>query len=298
MLVLTSARVKMTKNHSPRPHHAEFTPVGGDERPVAIGLHCSGADGSQWRKLAAVLAPGFAFRAPDFIGTDRWKSWHGRRAFTLADEAQLIATIIDVSRAPVHLIGHSYGGAVAMRVAAARPSRIASLTLYEPSAFYLLRDLGSRGGIELAEIERIAHSVVRGLASGAYVEAAATFVDYWNGDGAWAALREDVRASLLRWAPHAALHFHALLSETMPLTQMRLGCPVLVMRGEHALGPSRLLAETISQTLSGRPATCIPGAGHMGPITHADAVNAGIAAHLAKAKTAWARSPCVSRDAA
>ena len=292
----------MIESHSPgRPHTGSVTAsgqVGGDERPVVIALHCSGADGSQWRKLAAALAPGFAFRAPDFIGTDRWIAWHGRRAFTLADEAELVIAMIDASRGPVHLIGHSYGGAVAMRVAAARPACIASLSLYEPSAFYLLRDLGSRGATELAEIERIARSVVRGLVSGAYVEAAATFVNYWNGDGAWGALRDDVRAALLRWLPYAALHFHALLSETTPLMEMGLSCPVLVMRGEHALGPSRLLAETISRALSDRPAQCIPGAGHMGPVTHADAVNACIAAHLAKAKAAVTESRCVSRDAA
>src|SRR6266536_155294 len=37
--------------------------------------------------------------------------------------------------APVHLIGHSYGGGVALRVAVERSNRIASLTLYEPAAF-------------------------------------------------------------------------------------------------------------------------------------------------------------------
>src|SRR6266536_1481912 len=37
--------------------------------------------------------------------------------------------------APVHLIGHSYGGGVALRVAVERSNRIASLTLYEPTAF-------------------------------------------------------------------------------------------------------------------------------------------------------------------
>jgi pimeloyl-ACP methyl ester carboxylesterase len=258
-------------------------------------LHCSGADGSQWRKLAAALKPGFVFQAPDFIGTDRSLSWHGRRAFTLADEAEHVIARIDASRGPIHLIGHSYGGAVAMRAAAARPLRIASLSLYEPSAFYLLRKLGPRGATELAEIERLTRSIVRGLASGAYIEAAATFVDYWNGDGAWGALR-NVRAALLRWLPYAALHFHALLSEMTPL--MRLSCRVLVMRGEHALGPSRLLAETISRALSDQPALCISGAGHMGPLTHADAVNACVAAHVAEARAAVSEELHVSREAA
>ena len=290
----------MSESHSsgrPRPYPVTaYGKVGGDERPGVIALHCSGADGSQWRKLAAALAPDFTFRAPDFIGTDRWIAWHGRHIFTLADEAELIVAIIDANREPVHLIGHSYGGAVAMRVAAARPSRIASLSLYEPSAFHLLRELGA--ATELAEIERLARSVTRGLNDGAYIEAAETFVNYWNGAGAWGALRDDVRATVLRWLPHAALHFNALLSATPLPAAMGLSCPVLVLRGERALGPSRLLAETIARAMSNRPAVCIPGAGHMGPITHADAVNACIAAHLAEAKAVSVDSPRIGRDAA
>ena len=115
---------------------------GIGKRPVVIALHCSGADGSQWRKLSAALAPDFAVVAPDFIGANGAVAWHGQRQFTLADEAKRILSVIEASHEPVHLVGHSYGGAVALRVAMARPSCIASLSLYEPSAFHLLRELG------------------------------------------------------------------------------------------------------------------------------------------------------------
>ena len=271
---------------------------GVDNRPVVVALHCSGADGSQWRKLAAALAPDFAVVTPDFIGANGSVPWHGQRAFRLADEAERVLTVIEAVREPVHLVGHSYGGGVALRVATSSPSRIASLSLYEPSAFHLLREFGPGAATELAEIEGLAETIVQGLSTGAYAEAAATFVDYWNGEGAWSALRDDVRASMLRWIPHAALHFHALLSETAPMTDIRLHCPVLVLRGEYALPPSRVLAEAIARAMSDRPVECISGAGHMGPITHADAVNACIAAHLAAAEAMSAESSRPRRSAA
>ena len=269
---------------------------GIGKRPVVVALHCSGADGSQWRKLNAALAPDFAVVSPDFIGANAAVAWHGQRDFTLADEAERILSVIEACPEPVHLVGHSYGGGVALRIAMSSPSRIASLSLYEPSAFHLLRELGPSAVTELAEIEGLAGSIVHRMGSGDHAEAAATFVDYWNGDGAWSALREDVRASMLRWMPYAAVHFHALLSEMTPLAAVRLDCPVLVMRGEHALPPSRLLAETIARAMSDRPVECISGAGHMGPITHADAVNMCIAAHLAAAEAA--ESSRFRRDAA
>jgi pimeloyl-ACP methyl ester carboxylesterase len=268
-----------------------------EDKPVVVALHCSGADGSEWRKLAEALTPGVAVMAPDLIGSGSI-GWHGRHAFRLADDANRVLSLIGGNHKPVHVVGHSYGGAVALKIAAMEPSRIASLSLYEPSAFHLLREIGPDAVDELAEIEELADAVVRGVSRGALAETAATFVDYWNGEGAWISLREDIRTSLMRWMPHAAPQFQALLSETTPLTAVRLPSPVLVLRGEHALPPSRLLAEEIAHATSYRPAERIPGAGHMGPITHADLVNARIAVHIAAAEAASAESSRARNHAA
>jgi len=46
----------------------------------------------------------------------------------------------------VHLVGHCYGGVLALHVALARLDRIASMALYKPSAFQLLKQMGAPGG--------------------------------------------------------------------------------------------------------------------------------------------------------
>ena len=97
-----------------------------------------------------------ALVAPEHYGCDSAGPWSGEHAFTLADEAARTIEIIDRSDGKVHLVGHSYGGGVALRAAVERPSRIASLTLYEPSAFHLLKTMGARGAAALAEILAIA----------------------------------------------------------------------------------------------------------------------------------------------
>lgn len=81
------------------------------------------------------LGTGLAFSAPDMIGTRSAGHWTGGTPFTLADEAAPIIAAIERRGVPVHLVGHSYGGGVALYIAARHPERIASLTLYEPSAF-------------------------------------------------------------------------------------------------------------------------------------------------------------------
>lgn len=246
-----------------------------------VALHCSGADGRQWDKLAAVLGPRFEVIAPSFFGVSDVRPWSGERSFTLADEAEAVIELIDAAGTGVHLIGHSYGGGVALKAASMRPAAIASLSLYEPSAFHILRQLGASAAPDLAEIEALAASVGTGVVSGAYREASATFVDYWNGEGAWQALRAEVRDELVRWLPKAPLDFRALLGDDTDIATYRsIACPTLLMRGAHARGPSRRIVDALSNVMTEASVANIGDAGHMGPLSHAQQTNDLIARHI------------------
>lgn len=271
-------------------------PANGTPGPKPYGqvlaLHCSGADGRQWRKLALALGPDVAVKTPDFYGCDSTGPWHGSDTFTLADEAKAVVGMIDDLGGPVHLVGHSYGGGVALRVAVERPRAVRSIALYEPSAFHLLRQLGDRGREELAEIRALADDVARGVVCGAYQAAARRFVDYWNGAGAWEALKPEIRMGLLRWLPKAPLDFQALIEEHTPVAAYEtLDCPLLVLRGEHALPPSRLIAEELLLIAPHGRMEVVRGAGHMGPMTHAEDVAARIARHIRAVSADLADAP-------
>jgi len=158
-------------------HH--LSPANADSVPV-IALHCSGAGPGQWRQLGEILGPDYALFAPEHYGCERTGPWTGTHAFTLADEAARTIDLIDRSVNKVHLVGHSYGGGVALHVALARPARITSLALYEPSAFHLLKIIGDRGAAAFGEIADITHVTAQGVIAGDYAGAAAAFVDYWG----------------------------------------------------------------------------------------------------------------------
>ena len=110
--------------------------------------------------------------APDFYGCTSRGQWHGKRPFALKDEAALVVEIIDRCSAPVHLVGHSYGGGVALRVGVERPTQIASMALYEPTAFNILKVMEPDGASHLAEIRAVAHDLQRSVLNGAYQAAA------------------------------------------------------------------------------------------------------------------------------
>src|SRR5882757_2546106 len=133
-----------------------------------IALHCSGAGAGQWSNLADALGGDYEVLAPEHYGCESVGPWTGEHAFTLADEAARTIALIDGTGCKVHLVGHSYGGGVALHVALARPERIASLTLYEPSAFHLLKSFGDDGLAALVEINAIANKTREGVISGDY----------------------------------------------------------------------------------------------------------------------------------
>ncbi len=95
---------------------------------------------------------------------------------------------------PIHLVGHSYGGAVALRFAMQQPERLRSLVLIEPVAFHLLRDESPDPANRrlFGEVMEIGGPGVAGpRPSGDYRRAMARFVDYWNGEGAWLRAKPD-----------------------------------------------------------------------------------------------------------
>lgn len=255
-----------------------------DKLPPVIALHCSGSAGRQWNRLALALGDCFALTAPDLIGSGAPPHWSSEGHFTLADEAARIIEIIDARDGPVHLVGHSYGGAVALHAAHARPARIASMALYEPCAFHVLRSLGPDGWIALEEIESTAGKIAHDVTDGDCNAAAARFVDYWNGVGTWAGMKPEYRAELLRYVPNAPREFRALFDEPTPLgAYRRLACPVLLMRGELAPMPTALIAHALFSVMPSAVIETIPGAGHMGPFSHTELVNEKIAAHVLRA---------------
>jgi pimeloyl-ACP methyl ester carboxylesterase len=257
-------------------------------RGRVIALHCSGSGSSQWNYLTEVLGGSFEVLAPEHFGTENTGPWAGEHPFTLADEAARTISLIDKCERKVHLVGHSYGGGVALYVALARPERIASLALYEPSAFHLLQQMGGNAAEAFAEITSIARRTCEGVVTGDYRGAASAFVNYWNGSGAWDVLRPAVQQALIRWLPKAPLDFRALIEEPTPASAYRrLGFPVLILRGEHAPLPTRLIAEDLSHLLPVSRLLTVGGAGHMGPLTHAPQVSALFEQHIASVEAEY-----------
>ncbi len=253
----------------------------GSGQPVVL-LHSTGASGAQWRALVDRLSTRFRVLAPDLYGYGSTAPWPGHGAFTLADEAALVHTLLDCFDEPTHLVGHSYGAAVALHVARVRGEELRSLSLIEPVAFHLLRGGDDADPAALAEIVQVAEGVTRALACGDYIGGFGSFVDYWSGAGTWTSMPLPRRESMARSLPKVALDFHATISDAArPSDFERIAVPTLLMQGSATPLPTQRICRRLARVLPGASIRTIRGAGHMSPLTHRDEVNDLIVAHLA-----------------
>jgi pimeloyl-ACP methyl ester carboxylesterase len=244
-------------------------------------LHCSGSSGAQWRALAAKLAGRYTVVTPDLIGYGAAAPWRGQHEFSLAVEAAPVLDILGRLREPAHLVGHSYGGAVALHIARTRPELLRSLTLIEPSAFHLLHGGDEIDAAALREISEVATEAKTALAGGEYLRAFGRFVDYWSGPGSWAAMPAEKREAYAPQLAKVALDFHALFSEPARIEDVQeIAAPTLLVQGGCTKLPSRCVCKRLRHALPAARFRVVQGAGHMLPVTHRDQVNALIAAHI------------------
>ena len=252
----------------------------GAGEPLVL-LHCSASSGRQWRDVAGRLVPTWRVMTPDFFGCGDSDPWHGRQTYSLEEEGRVVSALADRAGRPLHIVGHSYGGAVALRFASREPGKVATLTLIEPVAFHLLKGRGHFDRTLLDEVGIVAGAVTGATLQGDYEAGMRCFVDYWNGEGAWSRLDAGRRAALCAMAGKVALQFHAATSEPGTLDDYRrVHAPTLVVRGGTSPIPAQRIAQLIAGTVPRARLHTYRSAGHMLPMTHPAAVAGLLAAHL------------------
>lgn len=247
----------------------------GSGDPVVL-VHSGGMSSRQWRKLAERLATTHRVVAPDLLGSGENPPWPDDAPFHFdADSAELAAIIASID-APVHLVGHSYGGLLALIQARTQPSTVRSLALFDPVAFGILQDEPDAEQL-VADAAPLADAPDGGTS--AWFE---RFVDFWNGGGTWAAMPEQARAAFLRVGRKVYLEVASLLADrTAAPAYASITAPTLVITGERTPAAERRVVLRLSSAIANARMIDLAGAGHMGPITHAEPVNDAIAAHIA-----------------
>ena len=252
-----------------------FAQTAGEGPPV-LCLHANASSSGQWRGLMELLAPRYAVTAADSYDSGKSPSWPSDSVITLADEVALIEPLLHAADGPVVLVGHSFGGAIALKAALAHPSKVRAVAIYEPTLFWLI-DAERPAPNDADGIRNACRAAIQALDEGDGDAAAKHFIDYWMGKGAWAFTPDNRKPPIVRAVGQIRRWDHALTRETTPLSAFAtLDVPVLLMTGGRstasAHGAARLLASALPRGESVR----FENLGHMGPVTNPEPVNQAI----------------------
>lgn len=227
-----------------------------------IALHSSQSHGGQWRSFAKGLPAGYRFEAPNLIGYGAHATYPAAETFRLSHElAALEAAGLQPNQGPLVLVGHSFGGALALNWARRFPEAVKALVLYEPVAFHVL----PQGHVARTEITAVADAMGRMTAE----QACQHFVDYWNTPGYFAALPKAAQQLMVQQQPKVNADFDALLNEPASLDDYaKLPMPVHLFKGTRSPVSSRTVAQLLAEAIPQATLTRVE-AGHMGPLTDA-----------------------------
>ncbi len=168
---------------------------------------------------------------------------------------------------------------MALAFAETSPGVVQSLVLIEPTMMHVLRIAGRTEA--WAEAEGLGRRHMDLVARGDLKACADMFLPYWIGQDAWDAMPQDRRQAIIATMPAVAQFWSSVLSETKGLDRYaRIGVPTLLVRGTATTQAARQVVEVLADILPNSRLVEIDGAGHMSPLTHAEAVNAAIMSHI------------------
>lgn len=250
--------------------------------PALVLLHAGGSSGAQWTKTGDALADTHRLIAPDLLSYGASDPWPVPGGLTHELQAHLVADIIEAeSTIPLDVVGHSYGGATALRLALQRPDLVRSLMLIEPMVSWLLK---AANDPLYEEGVSIANTFIASVQAGKPETGWEFFIDTRNGTGTWARMSEETRGRFLAQSERVREGFISNLNHRMSLAECGgIRVPVTVARGATTTPTDRRICELVHGAIAQSHYEVIPEAGHMSPFTHPFEVARLVQEHLARA---------------
>jgi pimeloyl-ACP methyl ester carboxylesterase len=270
-----------------------FWELRGDAGEPLVLVHGSWIDHHTWDAVVPPLARSFRVLTYDRRGHSQ--SERPASAGSIREDAADLAALVEALQlAPAHIVGHSMGGSVVLRLAGERPDLFRSLIVNEPPLLDLLADEPD-WQVALPAIKAGLTAIANRLEAGDLEGGAREFVETFLGPGAWARAPEHVKRLVIANAP-------TFLDETrdpevlsIDLARLRrFPHPALLTLGEHGPPFFPPIVEKVATALPQAERMTFLGAGHEPEDTHPEVYVATIATFIAKASGAT-QSPARSR---
>jgi pimeloyl-ACP methyl ester carboxylesterase len=256
--------------------------------PTVVFVPGSCSTGSAWRPILSELGNGWRAVTTSLLGYGGTAERRTLRDADISREAEILEAVVRRAASPVHLVGHSFGGAAAIAVALRRRVPLLSLVIIEAPVLELLRHAGEhRHYRALREMTDVYFDAFRAGETAAIK----LMIDFYGGAGTFAAWPERVRRYAVDTTPVNILDWASAYDfQLTPACLANIDVPALVLRGGASHPAMRRASELLSQCMANASLATIAGAAHFMISTHAAQVAGAIAQHLAGVERSEKRS--------
>jgi lipase len=219
----------------------------------------------EWKQVFSLWPEGYRLLA---IEAYRHGSGSGAaRPRSLDDYADQVSAVGERVGRPIWLVGFSWGGATALRVAAVAPKLVNSLTVIEPEAYALLRTQNPDAFAAICGLRDRWRAHVR---AGRWGEAFEEFIDFYNGPGAFARWPSERREVFLAVQRIRGDLWDILFDDSLLTPEALTGVtvPLHVVEGSQSSAVDHAICDVVRRHVPHARHTVIKGAGHMMPLTH------------------------------
>jgi pimeloyl-ACP methyl ester carboxylesterase len=261
------------------PRSVDFLEAG-TSGPIVMLVHSSVSGARQWGRLMDDLKDRFRVRAVNLFGYGATPRWPAGRTQTLDDQARLVAAALPPDANEICLVGHSFGGAVAMKAAARLAGRVAKLILLETNPFDLLAQHGRWEAF--AEAAALRDCVKTFGDRDEWEIAAEKFADYWGGAGTWRGMKPERRAAFAQALRPNYFEWDAVMNDVTTAAQWAALLPkeTMLISDPATARPIIEITAILRRACPGWDYREVPGAGHMAPLTRPDVINPLVRAFL------------------
>jgi pimeloyl-ACP methyl ester carboxylesterase len=259
------------------PGSIEYDARGSGPAIVLVPGSCS--TGSAWRPVIGALGGQFRCVTTSLLGYGG--TAERRTAFdtSIARNAETVESVIRKAGGSVHLVGHSFGGLVALAVALRNRAALASLVMVEAPATEVLRE----ENVHYQAFRRLTETYFADF-KGGNREAIAAMIDFYGGAGTWASWPSQLRAYAIETTPVNIRDWASAYGFALPRAALAaIDIPFLVVRGGDSPPAMQRASALLHERVGGSALATVAGATHFIIATHAAEVASLIARHVAEA---------------
>jgi pimeloyl-ACP methyl ester carboxylesterase len=256
--------------------------------PAVVLLPGSCSTGAAWRSVIAAWGGQFRSVTTSLLGYGGTSERRSAGDPSNSLNAEAMESVIRRAGGQVHLVGHSYGGLVALGVALRNRVPLASLVVIEAPAVDILRERKEHQHYQT--FRRMTDAYFADYAGG-NAEAIAAMIDFYGGAGTFASWPPRLRAYAVETTPVNMLDWTG--GYGFPLSAASLGTlkiPLLVVRGGASPQAVQRANALLYELTPNATLATIEGAAHFVIATHAAEIAGHIAAHVHRAEVEL-RSP-------